>query len=381
MTETLQTTIWDLPDEVLHLIFSNLDPSDIISPVKDVCTRWRSIVEKDLLFWNHLQVVIHCDWFLDWGFIRQPSDGPIPLVPQSHFSHEYRQTTGEIYIGEKDLTKVSKVRCIKLEGGSNKCGGHPSQIVLWILEKVKKVCKDIIKVEFCNCLAAFSRDFINLLNDSFNITELKFGVTAVYRIPYEELLHFRNLTSLITSDFGFKKTELSLIADSCDKLESLWVLLSKAIKNDDIIYFVEKKKETLKELGIGLIVTDILLAKVNECHKLNVLFIGDSRCITEKGLSHLTNLPNLKYISFHRAKISLDHIKDWASTSTVPHQLSLLDLSFYGSLKLHQNQITKICPVTFKNHVMKNVSDCYKKPAKPRMHWMYRYVDIEPLGT
>ncbi|XP_046668851.1 uncharacterized protein LOC124359829 isoform X1 [Homalodisca vitripennis] len=363
MTENAPTTtIRALPDEILHHIFSNLDARELITVVVDVCTRWKYIVETDLLFWNNLQVVIDCDRFLDWSFFGQP------------FLHYHKDPVG-IYVGEKDLTKVSKVRCIKLEGGS-RSGGIPSQMILYIFRKIKNVCRDIIKVECSNCFGATSKGFINLLNDSYNISELKFGVTAVWRIPYEDISKFQSLTTLITNDYGFKRTDLSLIANGCDKLESLWILFSRAIKNDDIICFLESKKETIKELGIGFSVTDITLAKIKECQKLNVLFISDARCISVEGVICLTDLPNLKYISLHRLKIFPEHLKDWVLSSTIPKQLTLLDLSdyyFVEPLQIH-HIITKTCPVTYNNNVREAIAHSYKKPVKPWIHWMYRNV-------
>uniref|UniRef100_A0A1B6F2E5 F-box domain-containing protein n=1 Tax=Cuerna arida TaxID=1464854 RepID=A0A1B6F2E5_9HEMI len=363
MTENAPTTtICALPDEILHQIFSNLDAREIITVIVEVCNRWKYIVETDLLFWNNLQVVIDCDWFLDWGFFGQP------------LLHQHKETVG-IYVGEKDLTKVSKVRCIKLEAGS-RSGGIPSQTIIYIFEKIKKVCRHIIKVECSNCFGATSKSFIKLLNDSYNISELKFGVTAVWRIPYEEISNFRNLTTLITNDYGFKRTDLSLIANGCDKLESFWILFSRSIKNDDIICFLESKKETIKELGIGFPVTDISLAKIKECKKLTVLFISDARCITEKGIECLTDLPNLKYISLHRLQVLPEHLKDWVLSSSIPKQLTLLDLSEYYFIEpcqIHQI-ITKVCPVTYNNNVQEAIVQSYKKPVKPWIHWMYRNV-------
>lgn len=325
LMETSLVEIQDIPDEVLSQIFSYLPTRNILRTIIDVCYRWRLIVESDVSFWKNLQIVVLCDKFINLSYLESSSNCPDLL-------EGFCEKEGEIVIGEKDLPKVSKVRSLTLRGDSNTTI-RPILFVIRVLDKISKICKDIEKFESLHCFGATSKQFLIFLNERYDrLSEVSFGITAVWRIPYEEFSHFRNLHTLISHDYKFMRCDICTIADQCSQLQSLWILFSRYVRNDDIIYFFEKKKDTLREIGLGSSISDLALEKVKDCTNLNVLFICDARYVTRRSLEKISKLTNLRYLSLHRAKFQPQDLLHWSLTSDVLSKLRILDLTEYYAI-------------------------------------------------
>lgn len=320
--------IWDLPNEVLSLIFSNLTKKNILTEVLDVCVRWKEIIEFDAIFWKKLKVVVDCDTFINLSVLNPSSS----LEAQTHLEEK-----DEIYIGEHDLNRVSKVQCIKLENGYKEVQlehdpfyPRPAQLVIQVIDMISKRCKNLEKVEFSRCIGAAYKETLQVLNEKCEkINEIKFDVCCIWRMPYEELTKYSNISTIISHDYKLKRSDFYLLVDGCPHLSSLWILFARYIKNDDVIYLLEKKKGSLKELGMGLTISDEVLRRVQNCSCLSVVFFSDARYISGNGIKCLTNLPQLKYISLHRAKFPPTALISWILSSTVFPQLRALDLTGY----------------------------------------------------
>lgn len=312
--------IADIPNEILLTIFSNLPPSTVVLRLVQVSERWKNLINCDVMFWNKLLVVIDCDNFINFTCLKEYDDSSEKFLPD---------TENEIYIGEHDLNLVSNMSRLRLEWGSH-AKIHPSLLLIRILDIVRKTCAKIQFFEFFHCCGATSSTFIQFLNKHYtDLVEIKFGVNSIYDIPYEEFSKFDHLTTLVSDDYKFKSPDLHCIADCCPSLTKLWILLTRAIKNDDVLYFLDRKKLTIEEIGVGARLGDSVLNKVNECKKLKVLFLGDARDVTESGLTNLAQSSWIKYISLHRLNVNIGSLTRWmALMESVP--VKVIDLTKYA---------------------------------------------------
>lgn len=324
--EHSQVEIGHLPDEVMLKIFSYLTPKYILTSVVDVCNQWKSIVESDYYFWENLQIIVMCNKFINNSFLVDSDiQSAYTCCQQACPNFEPFNIT----VGEKDLIKVPKVRKLRLEGDCKETL-QPETSAIQVVEIISKMCLDIKHVVFFQSAGSVSNVFLTFLNDTYsNLQVISYGPSAVWRIPYEELLRFKNLHTLISHDYQILRKDLNLIAKMCNQLNCLWLLFARSFLNVDLICFLEASKQTIQELGIGCSVNDLVLQKVKECTRLKVLFFSDARQITKEGLANLTDMPKLKYLSLHRAKVELQVLSDWIVNSTVRAQLRILDLSDY----------------------------------------------------
>lgn len=329
--------ILDLPDEVLSLIFLNLTVTNILTEVVDVCVRWREIIDVDVIFWKTLRVVIDCDTFFNLSVLN-PSSSSMTILKLKE--------QDAIYIGEHDLNRVSKVQCIKFENGQafgleeDPIYLCQSRLMIKVIDLISKSCKNLRKVEFSRCIGVAYKDTLQFLNKKHEkINEIRFDVSCIWTVPYEELTKYSNLNTIISHDYKFKRSDFYCLIDGCIQLRSLWILFARYIKNDDVIYLLEKRKGSLNELGMGLTISDEVLSKVKECSCLTVLFFSDARYISDDGIHSLTNVSSLKYISLHRLKLQPSVLVTWTLSSTIIPQLIVLDLTGYNfkdSNLLHQ---------------------------------------------
>lgn len=329
----------DLPDEVLSLIFFNLTVKNILTEVVNVCVRWREIIDVDAIFWKKLKVVVDCDTFINLSVINPSSSAAQAILKLKE--------QDEIYIGEHDLKRFSKLQCIKFENGKllnsqvlgfrfgNVCYNPPtysceSSLTKKIIDVISKSCKNLEKVEFSRCIGVAYKDTLKFLNKkNEKINEIRFDVSCIWKIPYEELTTYSNLNTIISHDYKFNRSDFYCLIDGCIQLSSLWIVFARYIKNDDVIYLLEKKKDSLKELGMGLTISDEVLSKVKECSCLTVLFFSDARYISDNGIKSLTNVSRLKYLSLHRVNLQPTVLVSWTLSSTIVPQLIVLDLTGY----------------------------------------------------
>lgn len=326
--------ILDLPDEVLSLIFLNLTVKNILTEVVDVCVRWREIIDVDAIFWKKLRVVIDCDKFINLSVLNPSSSSAQTILKL--------REQDEVYIGEHDLNRVSKVQCIKFENGNGiniqESGFEnspislcQSRLMMKIIDVISKSCKNLEKVEFSRCIGVAYKDTLRFLNKkNEKINEIRFDVSCIWTVPYKELTIYSNLNTIISHDYKFKRSDFYCLIDGCIQLSSLWILFARYIKNNDVIYLLEKKKGSLKELGMGLTISDEVLSKVKECSCLTVLFFSDARYISDNGIKTLTNLSRLKYLSLHRVGLQPTDLLSWTLSSTIVPQLIVLDLTGYN---------------------------------------------------
>lgn len=328
----------DLPDEVLSLIFFNLTVKNILTEVVNVCVRWREIIDVDAIFWKKLKVVVDCDTFINLSVLNPSSSAARAILKLKE--------QDEIYIGEHDLIRVSKLQCIKFENGNllhsqelGFCYGIDwndpsiysceSSSMKKIIDVISKSCKNLEKVEFSRCIGVAYKDTLKFLNKkNEKINEIRFDVSCIWKIPYEELT-YSNLNTIISHDYIFNRSDFYCLIDGCIQLSSLWIVFARYIKNDDVIYLLEKKKDSLKELGMGLTISDEVLSKVKECSCLTVLFFSDARYISDNGIKSLTNVSRLKYLSLHRVNLQPTVLVSWTLSSTIVPQLIVLDLTGY----------------------------------------------------
>lgn len=159
--------ILDLPDEVLSLIFLNLTVKNILTEVVDVCVRWREIIDVDAIFWKKLRVVIDCDKFINLSVLNPSSSSAQTILKLKE--------QDEVYIGEHDLNRVSKVQCIKFENGNRiniqESGFEnspislcQSRLMMKIIDVISKSCKNLEKVEFSRCIGVAYKDTLRFLN-------------------------------------------------------------------------------------------------------------------------------------------------------------------------------------------------------------------------
>lgn len=312
----------DLPDEILCVIFSYLNPGDVVKNVIRVCKRWEVVVNENNLWWKNVQFTVFMDSFIGCSFIAENQTSTKPRMEE-----DWKQF---VMIGEKDLNLVPNVQCIKFIGGPVKC--NPVQHAIKILDVLHKTCKNIVKVEFERCFGMASKEFVQLLYMWYkNIKEIRYGMSCSYIIPYVHISTFKSLTTLVAHDYAFKKRDLSCLADGCEMLNSLWILFARYPKVDDVLHFLEKKKHILKELGIGIIIQDCILEKLKQCCCLEVLFVTDARFVTDRCIRSFDNLPKLKYFSLHRAQFDPQTVVDIvrAGPSGLFSQLVIFDLTNY----------------------------------------------------
>jgi hypothetical protein len=324
----------DLPDEVLCEIFSKLTPKDVMKYAINVCRKWNTIVQENKMFWKYVQLTINCDYFIGECFLDKDS----AMCCQACAEDSYPD---ELLVGEKDLEMVSSVRYLKfIEGSQSKT--LPALLLMKIVDIISKTCSSIEKVEFLRCFGATSNDFIHFLRERYKyISDVRFGFNAMYFIPYAEISKFQNLTTLVSLDYGLKRSDLELLADGCPTLSNLWILVSRSPKVDDILYFLDQKKNILKELGLGMTLQDCIVEKLKDCHCLEVFFATDARFVTDVCIKSFCNLPKLKYCSLQRATFELDTVREMAKTtsSVISTKLLVLDLSDYVHYKDYKKLI------------------------------------------
>ncbi|XP_054272647.1 uncharacterized protein LOC128992927 [Macrosteles quadrilineatus] len=363
----------DLPDEILCVIFSYLNPGDVVKNVIRVCKRWEVVVNENNMWWKNVQFTVYIDSFIGYSFITEK-----PTSIRLWVEEDWNQ----IMIGEKDLNLVPNVQCIKFIGGrteSEKC--YPVQNAIRILDVLRKTCKNIVKFEFERCFGMASKEFVELLCTWYeNIKEIRYGMSCSYIIPYKNISTFKSLTTLVAHDYAFKHFDLSCLADGCEMLNSLWILFARSPKVDDVLNFLEKKKHILKELGIGSIIQDCILEKLKECCCLEVLFVTDARFVTDGCIRSFYNLPKLKYFSLHRARFEPQTVYDIvrAGPSGLFSQLFIFDLTNYryeSNIFSPKDAINGDRKMMFEN----NISTAIAVPwtVKSPLHWMYRSEKVQ----
>ncbi|XP_054275704.1 uncharacterized protein LOC129005440 [Macrosteles quadrilineatus] len=374
--------IWDLPDEILCYIFSKLNAKFVIRSIMLVCTRWQSVVEENYIFWVTIEAVIDCDSFLGRSYLHETNT---------------RWEGKEILIGEKDVEKISKVQNFKFIEGSMILDKSIS-LLLEIFEIINTNCKNIKKIEFFNCIGVTSYEAVRFLTANYrnSITEVSFGVNeftdGLYRFPCDEVSKFVNLKRLVCHDTMFQSDNLYDLCENCEHLDSLWILYCTSLESDALMYFLEKKKQVLKQLGIGVLLNDCILNKLNKCHNLEALFVANAGSISDICIRSFAQQSNLRYFSLQQANIKQDTLADLVSCNRklgVFKYLKILDMTGHyqwcNDERIYPNLFEEEC-CTSKRHDQTHIRVIYNNRMNFKQrsysssisHWMFgslRYFD------
>ena len=242
-----------LPTEILLMIFSYLDTSNVINSTA-VCKRWRQVIFGDTLTWKNRWYTFSSSQHFRASVLKR-------LVSLNNFKFVFRD------VNLKLITSMHK---------------HGIQI--------KKL--DLLYA------SAEMNSILQFLTCKFeNVEYLSFSARCDF--DYELIYQFHNLKELkIENAYKLIGRHLRTIVDCCRQLSVLHLPDSRGLIDCDIDYLIEKQHEHLQILSInGYGLTESAFQNISKCKNLSELYqVHQSFLSVKLMINILKSLPRLKSV-------------------------------------------------------------------------------------
>lgn len=292
------THILDLPDEVLALIFSFCDATQLIRDLCTVCIRFRSVILNNVVLWK--------DTYFTWD-VKNPNLSLFCNI----------------------VSNAPAIRCIRIR--------HPGTVSD---TQLLRLFKDIItnhsklrtvELECYEPAHGYSSELFDGLHEGCGETlrHLRLqGPLLTSAIP--NLFHFSMMTTLELHDAtNVKGKDLRDLCDQCPILN--WLSLPRAtyVRDVDLEYFFEKKHSMLVGFDLsGYMISDKPMVKLYDAPRLVHVSLRDCRNLNWGTFSMMRSLKEIRFVRLRRLRVTGLALTSWLSGSRNLKQLQLLDLQY-----------------------------------------------------
>lgn len=284
------TTIDDLPNELLILIFSLVN-YETIEVVDRVCSRWRALIMEPAV-WNNVRLILCMKNYLR---IR---DDILPRVTSRLKLVKLQYFKLYLEIRVPLTTLCPNVTHLEIS---------ISQVDQCIFEDLK--CWPMLK-------------FLSFRN-SLIMTNMKIDDNYTFSIPF---CHLKRLETLILSNFALTLPSLDDML-SCHCLQYINIEKMKNIPGRFIESLISSKLDILRDLYIyGDTLTDEIVKLLSQCTRLRTLHITTCKSLFDSSLLHLAKLKSLTSLKLRHGYFSTSALMNYFSNN-VFQRLTFLSLS------------------------------------------------------
>lgn len=252
-------TVFSLPNELVLKVFSYLDVADISLSVSRVCKLW-NILSYDTLLWKNLRLIVHKGMELEYVLNLLPH---LPLLKR--LTLQWRTDTE------------------------------------YIIKALCEHCCDVTEIEMV-CCGYVGLNCVQKLSDCFKL--VTFSIGKCWGTPskcLKDIQYLEYLTSLNISHSTLNNQQLRNISDTCVKLADLNIDYVKGLSEDDVVYFINPRKQFLKSIVLfGDLLTDNVFNILKDCLVLKLLHISSCRKLSNKCFTNITKFKSLKSLTLRK---------------------------------------------------------------------------------
>lgn len=292
------THIFDLPDEVLALIFSYCDATLLIRDLCTVCIRFRSVILNNVVLWK--------DTYFTWD-VKNPNLSLFCNI----------------------VSNAPAIRCIRIRHPGNVSDTQLLRLFKDIITNHSKL--RTVELECYEPAHGYSGELFDGLHEGCGETlrHLRLqGPLLTSAIP--NLFHFSMMTTLELHDAtNVKGNDLRDLCDQCPILN--WLSLPRAtyVRDVDLEYFFEKKHSMLVGFDLsGYMISDKPMVKLYDAPRLVHVSLRDCRNLNWGTFSMMRSLKEIRFVRLRRLRVTGLALTSWLSGSRNLKQLQLLDLQY-----------------------------------------------------
>lgn len=341
-----------LPELVLDKIFSFLQSRDLVS-ARNVCMRWRRVVDQPHIWRKSMFVCINVPSagylerhlsempFLDTLLVDRESNIQAIAISlgqrlQANLSRHSFVALRSQMLFEDDVLRILNLVCNTNKKLRTLIVKHMRHIPLQLFEKLVLSCSDLEVLDVRDLvylseqveLSHFDRS--QSLSATGEVSRIHYNSRTPHSSVFAEL---KNLKKLDVSNLEtLSGLSVRKIIDKCVHLEELFICSAVDLGDDDLLYVVENKKQSLLSLSVcGKQLTDASLNALAALEKLKLLKIRCCPNLSESTVQNIGKL-NLKSLCITESRDltrnAMVSLFSQANISNLKH----LDLSYVDTL-------------------------------------------------